>query len=62
MSVHRLYESTYIVNAALEDADIEQVVARVTEYIEQHGGKIIDHNKWGRRRLAYPIKKKHNGL
>ncbi len=62
MSARRLYESTYIINAALEDADIEQVVARVTEYIEQHGGNIIDHNKWGRRRLAYPIKKKHNGF
>ena len=40
MSVRRLYESTYIINAALEDAEIESVIARTSEYIEQHGGKM----------------------
>ena len=61
MSIRRLYESTFIINAALEDPDIEAVVRRVTEYIENHGGQFVEMNKWGRRRLAYPIKKKYNG-
>lgn len=62
MSIRRLYESTYIINAALEDADVDAVVKRVTDYIEEHGGNMVEVNKWGRRRLAYPIKKKYNGF
>lgn len=61
MSVRRLYETIYIINAALEDNDTEQVVNRVSEYITNHGGSIVELNKWGRRRLAYPINKKFNG-
>jgi small subunit ribosomal protein S6 len=62
MSIRRLYEQTYIINAALEDADVDAVVKRVTDYIEEHGGNMVEVNKWGRRRLAYPIKKKYNGF
>ncbi|GBD05392.1 30S ribosomal protein S6 [bacterium HR20] len=61
MSTRRLYETTYIVNAALEDAEIEESIARISEYIVQHGGTIRELNRWGRRRMAYPIKKKYNG-
>jgi len=62
MSIRRIYETTFIVNAALEDADIEAVVTKVIGYIENHGGQIKEINKWGRRRLAYPINKKYNGF
>lgn len=61
MSIRRLYESTFIINAALEDPDVEAVIRRVTDYIDNHGGTFVEMNKWGRRRLAYPIKKKYNG-
>ena len=61
MSVRRDYETTFIVNAALEDADIEVVINKVTGYIENHGGTITNVDKWGRKRLAYSINKKYNG-
>ena len=61
MSIRRLYESTYIVNAILEDAEIETIITRISDFITEHGGTISEMNKWGRRRLAYPIKKKYNG-
>ncbi len=61
MSIRRVYETTFIVNAALEDADIEAVLNKVKGYIENHGGEVLEVNKWGRRRLAYPINKKYNG-
>jgi small subunit ribosomal protein S6 len=61
MSVRRVYETTFIINAALEDNDIESVIQKVTSYIENHGGVIKEVNKWGRRRLAYAINKKYNG-
>jgi small subunit ribosomal protein S6 len=61
MSVKRLYETTFVVNAALEDNDVETVIHRVTDYLENHGASIVELSKWGRKRLMYPIKKKFNG-
>lgn len=58
----RLYESTMIVNASLDDAQIDQVIARVQESITTNGGEITSLNKWGRKRLAYHIRKKNNGF
>jgi small subunit ribosomal protein S6 len=62
MNVRREYETTFIVNAALEDADIEAVINKVTNYIENHGGEITAVDRWGRKRLAYSINKKYNGF
>ncbi|MCU0331464.1 MAG: 30S ribosomal protein S6 [Candidatus Kapabacteria bacterium] len=61
MSVRRLYETTYILNAALEDAEIDAAAQKVTDFVTENGGTIVEINKWGRRRLAYPIRKKYNG-
>ncbi|GIV61376.1 MAG: hypothetical protein KatS3mg044_0242 [Rhodothermaceae bacterium] len=55
------YEFTYIINGAISDEQIKQMVQRVNKYIEEHGGKILEVDEWGTRRLAYPIKKKRNG-
>ncbi|MFC2132040.1 30S ribosomal protein S6 [Bacteroidota bacterium] len=62
MSERRVYETTFIINAALDDNDVEAVITKVTSYIENHGGIIQEIDKWGRRRLAYPINKKYNGF
>jgi small subunit ribosomal protein S6 len=60
--VKRPYETTFIVNASLEDLQIDAVINHVQEIITRHGGEIIALNKWGRKRLAYTIKKKNNGF
>ncbi|MCL4547400.1 MAG: 30S ribosomal protein S6 [Bacteroidetes bacterium] len=57
----RTYESVVIVNAALEDEQIDATIARIQETITTHGGEIVDLDKWGRKRLAYPIKKAKSG-
>jgi small subunit ribosomal protein S6 len=57
----RHYETTIIVNGALEEEPITQVVNRTTEFITRNGGDIKNVDHWGRRRLAYPINKKNNG-
>ncbi|MBI4811399.1 MAG: 30S ribosomal protein S6 [Ignavibacteriales bacterium] len=58
----RQYESTFIVNASLEDPQIESVITHVSEIITRNGGEITATNRWGRKRLAYTIKKKNNGF
>ena len=61
MGIRRAYESTYILNAALEDGEIAAIVKRVNDFITERGGSFLEINEWGRRRLAYPIAKKYNG-
>lgn len=62
MNPKRTYETTFIVNASLEDANIEVIINNTVDFIENNGGTITTKDKWGRRRLAYPIQKKHNGF
>jgi small subunit ribosomal protein S6 len=57
----RQYETTVIVNASLDDSQIDAVIGRVQDTIT-NGGAIQAVNKWGRKRLAYPISKKTNGF
>ena len=55
------YELTYIVNSVISDEQVKDMVARVTDYVKENGGEIIEVDEWGARRLAYPIQKKRNG-
>ncbi|NOX17954.1 MAG: 30S ribosomal protein S6 [Chlorobi bacterium] len=57
----RQYESVLIVNAALEDPQIESTLGRVREIISSYGGEINDLETWGRKRLSYPIRKAKTG-
>jgi len=40
----------------------EQIVVRTRELVEQSGGTWVGHDPWGRRRLAYPIDKRTDGI
>lgn len=55
------YESTVMINAALDDEQIEVEVSRLQENIINFGGEIIDVEKVGRKRLAYIVNKSKIG-
>ena len=57
-----IYETTFIVNAGLDDPQIGTVVDKVKDLIVKNGGEIMELAKWGRKRFAYPIRKKNNGF
>jgi small subunit ribosomal protein S6 len=58
----KIYEITFIVNAGLDDPQISAVVDKVRDLIIKNGGEVMELAKWGRKRFAYPIKKKNNGF
>jgi small subunit ribosomal protein S6 len=58
----RVYETTFIVNASLDDHQIDGVIEKVKEVITKHAGEIRELVKWGRKRFTYPIRKKNNGF
>ena len=58
----RMYETTFIVNASLDDSQVDAVIGRVQDTITKNGGTVTALTKWGRKRLAYSISKKTNGF
>jgi small subunit ribosomal protein S6 len=56
-----VYESAVIINAALDDEQIQSVIARIKENIVNNGGEIREVEDWGRKRLAYVVKKSKIG-
>jgi len=56
-----MYEMMYVVNTVLNDTQIDDICDRVVAYISDNGGEIVEEERWGSRRLAYPIEKKRNG-
>ncbi len=57
----RDYEVIFIVHPDLEQAAFEEVVERVKGWICEEGGEITKTDIWGKRRMAYPIRKKNEG-
>jgi small subunit ribosomal protein S6 len=40
----------------------DEIILRTRELVESGGGTWVGHDPWGRRRLAYPIDKKSDGI
>jgi small subunit ribosomal protein S6 len=57
----RVYETTFIINSYLEDTQIESIISKVQDTLAKNSIQINVFDKIGRKRLAYPIKKKNNG-
>ena len=58
----QIYETTFIVNASLDDTQVDTVISRVQDTISKNGGVAKALNKWGRKRMSYSINKKTNGF
>lgn len=51
----RDYETMLIVDPMLEEDATEAVIGRFSDVIEKNGGKVEKIDRWGKRKLAYPI-------
>jgi len=58
---NNVYESAILINAALDDEQIEAIIGRIKETILNNGGEIREIENWGRKRLAYTVKKSKIG-
>ncbi|MGB5529050.1 MAG: 30S ribosomal protein S6 [Ignavibacteriaceae bacterium] len=56
-----VYESAVLINAALDDETIKSLIARIKETIITFGGDVLEIEDWGRKRLAYQVKKSKIG-
>ncbi len=58
---NRTYEVMYIATPETADDAIVKLNEAITQLVEKEGGSVVKIDDWGRRRLAYPIKKKTDG-
>ena len=50
------YELVFIVSPDVTDEALEPTVNGITQYITNKGGVVGEIARWGRKKLAYPIK------
>ncbi len=55
------YEIIYIVHPEMDEAPLAELNERVSGWITENGGKITKAQPWGKKQLAYPIRKKSEG-
>jgi small subunit ribosomal protein S6 len=56
------YEILLMLDPEQAEARQDEIVARTRELVEKNGGSWQSHDAWGRRRLAYPIAHKEEGV
>lgn len=57
----RGYELTFIVRPELDEVGVAAVEDKVKGFVANNGGQVALVEHWGRRQLAYPIKKVGEG-
>jgi small subunit ribosomal protein S6 len=56
------YEILLLLDPEQAETHQEELVARLRKLVEDSGGTWRSHDAWGRRRLAYEIRKKPEGV
>ena len=56
------YETTFILEPGLDEAKVNEEVERVSQWINDLGGHVHEVQRWGKRRLAYEIERRRDGI
>ena len=57
----RSYEIMFIAHPELDDTALNGLLDRAKGWVAATGGEVTQLDVWGRRRLAYPIRKQTEG-
>jgi small subunit ribosomal protein S6 len=56
------YETTFILEPGFDEGKINEEIERVSQWIKDLGGELLEVQRWGKKRLAYEIEKKRDGV
>ena len=56
------YEGLFLVEPSLEGEELDKVLADINSSITNNGGEVVDSQMMGKRRLAYQIIKRDEGI
>ena len=51
------YEILFVIKPDLKEEDLKTVVKSITDSVVKNGGSVIKEDAWGKKQLAYPVKK-----
>lgn len=57
----KTYEMLYVLDTAVVDEEKEAFAAKFESIIANYNGKVLSTDKWGVKKLAYPINYKNEG-
>jgi small subunit ribosomal protein S6 len=57
----QLYESLFIVRPSLSDEETARIIEKMTGVLEKLGATILKIENWGKKKLAYEIKRERKG-
>jgi small subunit ribosomal protein S6 len=60
MSMRR-YEVVFVLAPTLEDEEVEKQVETYVNVATEMGAEIVEVDKWGKRRLAFPVQRHNEG-
>ncbi|MCM8761889.1 MAG: 30S ribosomal protein S6 [Candidatus Omnitrophica bacterium] len=60
--MERKYEGCFLLRADLEDEVREKEISFIEGQISDNGGQIVKREVWGKKYLAYPIKKEREAF
>ena len=56
------YETVFIMTPVLSEDQMKEAVNKYRELLKSFGADVIHEEKWGLKKLAYPIQKKSTGF
>lgn len=56
------YESIFVLDPGVDDARVDVEVEKIREFITNKSGEVTEIQKWGRRKLAYEINRRKEGI
>jgi small subunit ribosomal protein S6 len=60
--MEKRYETVFILTPVLSDDQAKEAAKKFKKTITDLGGKIVNEENWGLKKLAYPIQKKTTGF
>ncbi|MCS6907733.1 MAG: 30S ribosomal protein S6 [Anaerolineales bacterium] len=57
----RNYELMFIAHPDLDESALNDLIQKVSSWIQENNGQIERVEQWGKRKLAYPIRKQSEG-
>lgn len=56
------YETTFILEPGLDENRVNEEIDKVSHWIKDMGGEVLEVQRWGKRRLSYEIHRKRDGI
>jgi ribosomal protein S18/ribosomal protein S6 len=57
----RVYEIIFVADPDLGEADVDALTEQVQGFVERDGGRVDRVEKWGKKRLAYEVRRRREG-